>query len=740
MSEKDRFDWNDDMDFDSETEGNEAYEDFHDPLDGFADYDDMSDYEDLPADDVPVADAIEAGARDDSAASVNDESNDSTPSDPRPATTMKRPKRRRGLSAMGLGFLFSTSILVAGVGIGGAILLAEGVHPRSLWQPENLRQIDQLLNFSDHPLNILYMVAMGVAFLALLGSYKMARVAAEANTRTREAEEMLDKVTALSLDRQDEWQSQEFKGFPPAEDFVMRTLGAWRLQEARQKRLMGVEGELHRLEKALNKNSRPDLTGRFDHPAVGRLADEMIRYFDARESAAKKLEDYQSRDRSASTDVLGLVQEARIWNGATLDDLGVQGNTLDVLARQMADLANMADKTSAAAGSTDGLTDIIEGIRKDLAGQPVAGIGSESVAAEWNDLVDRGSKLAFQIAMEVARLGPRGERLLPMSQSLEDLTTSFRQLADRLNGQDGSRTATNGLEKVHRKLETLAALITEEDHSPWRDLADEVQDYGPSAARIAATLTRMTEGFNTQEDRLVRVGTSLATMTGAEFDSSSIPRKESSDAPVSSLDFTRPEKRPPASDFGATPAEVDPFATAGSSFLSGSDTPADSEFSSSTLPEGFASPTAGSAEPEPIELEMDSPGNFGLGSDSPPDMPLSEDEEKVYDLEDFGASAAMEPDPEPEEEVFDLASFGASPVEIQEDPEPAEEVYDLADFGAAPLEPAAEAAPAAAEDEVYELSAFGALPLQEEGFAEPGDSPEEEPVFDLTDFGAKPMN
>ncbi len=37
---------------------------------------------------------------------------------------------------------------------------------------------------------------------------------------------------------------------------------------------------------------------------------------------------------------------------------------------------------------------------------------------KMNSLVDRGSKLAFQMAMEVARLGTRGERLLPMTQSL----------------------------------------------------------------------------------------------------------------------------------------------------------------------------------------------------------------------------------------------------------------------------------------------------------------------------------
>ena len=64
------------------------------------------------------------------------------------------------------------------------------------------------------------------------------------------------------------------------------------------------------------------------------------------------------------------------------------------------------------------------------AGSP--GIKPEQMGAELNDLVDRGSKLAFKIAMEVARLGPRGERLLPMSQSLEDLTTGFRKAVDAL--------------------------------------------------------------------------------------------------------------------------------------------------------------------------------------------------------------------------------------------------------------------------------------------------------------------
>ena len=94
-----------------------------------------------------------------------------------------------GMSAVGMGFLFAASILVAGIGVGGAVLFAEGVDPRSLSQPQNLMKVDQLLNFSEHPLNIIYMVSLGITFLALLGSYRMGKLAMQANARTRASTE-----------------------------------------------------------------------------------------------------------------------------------------------------------------------------------------------------------------------------------------------------------------------------------------------------------------------------------------------------------------------------------------------------------------------------------------------------------------------------------------------------------------------------------------------------------------------
>lgn len=726
MSEKDRFDWNDDMEFDAETDGQEDFGSFDDPL-GFDDFEDLSDYEDLPESDSPAADAMAIRDRMDSdtAPTASENLAEKLPADAVVAVRMKKKKRRKGISAIGMGFLFSASILVAGIGVGGAILLAEGVHPSSLWKPQNFLQVDQLLNFADHPLNILYMVALGITFLALLGSYKMAKAATLANDRTRDAETMLDRLTSLSLEKQEDWESQEFKEFPPAEAFVIRVLGAWRLQEARQKRLMGVEGELHRLEKALSTNSRSDLTGRFDSPAVGRLADEMLRYFDARDTAVGNLQEFESRDIENSKEIVSLLQHSRKWNGATLDTLSVQCATLDKLTGDMKELAAHAEKAMAERTTTEGLTDIVEGIRKDLDKHAAKG-SSDGMGTELNELVDRGSKLAFQIAMEVARLGPRGERLLPMSQSLEDLTTGFRKLADRANDPIGGADGTPGLKIVHKKLETLAALITEDAQGPWRDITDEVQDFGPATGAISRAMTRLTEGFNQQEDRLVQAGTHLSDMTGAEFDSSSIPRKESSEAPVPSLDVTR--EAPIKS--GSEPKDLDPFAASGASILAGGQVESDPEFSSSVIPGTDSISSSAGRETRVTSLDLEGANSFSLGQDPAPDMPLSDDEEKVYDLEDFGAASVEDPALEGDQ-VFDISDFGGVPMD-QESPDSTDEVYELSDFGAEPMAGAMQKPEG--EEEVYDLSDFGASPMDETG----SDTGEE--IHDLTEFDATPLD
>jgi hypothetical protein len=339
----------------------------------------------------------------------------------------------------------------------------------------------------------------------------------------------------------------------------------------------------------------------------------------------------------------------------------------------------------------------------------------------------------------VARLGPRGERLLPMSQSLEDLTTGFRKLADQVNNTNGDAGNAQSFRSVHKKLETLAALITEDDQAPWRDLADEVPDFGPAAARISGKLTRMIDEFNQQEDRFVRIGSSFATMTGAYFDSNSIPRKDSSEAPVPSLGIVRTEA--PATDKGGmdSPAEMDPFSSSETPLMSTDDQPSDPDFSASVLP-GLETqgPVLSSAD-ETLEVGSEEPNRFSLDVDGSGDMSLPDDEEKVYDLGEFDAApATVEPETEDADEVFELSDFGAMPETVEETPV-SEDVYDMMDLGGISLEPAAESAaePVAepADEEVYELSDFGMTPATDDNAA--ADSEE---VHDLTDFGAMPLD
>ena len=104
MSEKDRFEMNDDMAFDSDTDGQHQYDDFEDPLDGFADYDDMSGFEDLPEDEEPDF-AAEKNARqhEEAASSGAEEGEANEPVRVKTKAPQMKQKRSRGLSPIGMG-------------------------------------------------------------------------------------------------------------------------------------------------------------------------------------------------------------------------------------------------------------------------------------------------------------------------------------------------------------------------------------------------------------------------------------------------------------------------------------------------------------------------------------------------------------------------------------------------------------------------------------------------------------
>jgi hypothetical protein len=718
MSEKDRKDWNEGTDFDSLADDHPDEEIFDDSIMGFADYDD--DHDDRPDGGASPDNSLDEDLCQEDAADAGQDGVGYQPDGSGPQNAaVGRVKRGPGVSSFGVGFLFVASVLVSAVAGGWALLLATGTDPRSLWQPEILLKFDQLLNFAAYPANIPYMVALGVVFLAVLGSLRLARTVRRANARTRDAEAMLDRLTALTMDNQGDWMSPEFKSFPPAEEFVTKVLGSFRLQEARQMRLLGLEGELHRLQKALANNSQSDLTGRFDHPSAGALADEMVRYFDDRDAAVKDAESERSHRFDNGADLLGRVQDARRSNVSVLERTATAGAAVGRLTAVISDLVRNLEEAAAADGVGNNAGDLLQNIRETLKTMGNAPVdASVKVPPEFNDMVDRGNKLAFQIAMEVTRLGPRGERLIPMAKELEDLTAEFRQVADELGVESPSGAVDgNVVERVSRPLEALSEILAARGGISLSGLAEMARGSLAEVTRISKALAKLAEEFTLQEERLSKLGTSFAEVTGTEFAADEVEVPEVDLQSVETMDLTR-------QDEFSTPLRMKPL-------ISG---PPVNPFKGQ---ESILNPTgydfdAETQDQAPLSDSGEKVYDLESFGSAPLDLPLHESgpeaTDEVYELSDFGAAPVDEPEPAAEEEVYELSDFGAAAVE---EPEAAaeEEVYELSDFGAA----AVEEPEAAAEDEVYELSDFGAAAVEEPEAAA------EEEVYDLSEFDATPL-
>jgi hypothetical protein len=289
--------------------------------------------------------------------------------------------------------------------------------------------------------------------------------------------------------------------------------------------------------------------------------------------------------------------------------------------------------------------------------------------------------------MEVTRLGPRGERLLPMSQALEDLTTGFRKAIDSLPGGGPVTGSTGAVGNVVDRLDVLEKLLKAEMDTNHRDLSGPISQAAPVAARLAEDLAELAEDFNTQGGRLNGIGSAVGDLSGGTYEPAPIPEPKSATAKVEPLVLERQEPR--------TAAPVSDADT--SSFVDHS--------------RGFT------LDPEP-------------GTQTP----LSVDEETVYDLDSFGGSPIEieSTEPEVEEEVFELDTFGAAPLDVSEpeadggDDEP---VYDLDQFAAEPLDTAAPGA--GAEETVYDLDAFGAEPMALSN----EEVRDEDPVYEISDLG-----
>ncbi len=596
MSEQERFDWDDDLDFESLADEQAIQEDS---------LEELADFEEEPQVNPPEIDVNVSADKEESPAKA-----------PAGGGSL-------GLSAGGLGTLFAVSTLVSGLGLAGAVLFVGNIDPLVLWNPQGLTQVDQWFNFQDYPLNLLYILVAGVFALGILGSWAVARSVKSAQKRHVAVSGLLEKITQLRLDNEEPWQNSQLKKDPQAAAFVAETLGSWRLQMARQKKNIVLEGELRRLHKAMEDKSRGDLVGRFDNAFAGDLADAAVQLFDEGEAARNEVLSTRSKNEHQSEDIIGIIQDARSWNQSAWDKMSAQGVAVDRLSTHLAQLGSLVSQVT---GNQD--QSQISAAVADIS-REVKALGDDSGSGEglnkMTELVDRGSKLAFQIAMEVARLGTRGERLLPMTQALEELTNEFRQTTAALeqdNGAESRDRITERLDQVQSRLDQGAGQETGK-------LTEVVGQLIPSTNQVSQDLVEVSQAFAQQGDRLTQLGQTLSSFTGVAFDAENISAGNPDNPPEGGLNLTQHDPFGSSSVLEDQVADVDPFSQSDDLFTAPAGQPEDSGFMTSVTP-----------EPEPV---------------------LPPEEEKVYDLAEFEAVRLDEPETAEAEkdEVFDLAEFGA---------------------------------------------------------------------------------
>lgn len=563
------------------------------PIEGFADLED-----ELPATGAAAGRAAEAASPPREQAPAAAPAAAAT----RPATAKHR-TASSSTPSLPWGVLYTASVIAAGVGMGGVSLLLTG-GAGNAWKLGDLFNFAYYGSPADHPLNLLALVALAVGTLAAVGGRALDNAWRRAQRGHTSTDRLLDKLAALRLDNEAPWSDPALRDHPAVGTFAAEVLGAWRLQGARLRRVNGIEGEVVRLQKALADNTREGLTSRFDSTAVGALADDLVKFLDARNADAQELAELRRNRGEEAEAVITLVQDARVWNRATLEQIGAQGATLERLSRRIEDL-----------GRTAG--------------------------------------------------------------------------------------------------------------TPTPDTLEELGRTGPAVGKAAGNLADVARRFQTQSDRLVRLGETVATLTGVIFDAT-LPSATSAPETPAEPPLRALPQDPFCRDIAAR-AEVDPFAPA-NPLVTPAAGPvlapepavfvapippvpvAEESFiieRTSTARPVFEQPAAAApapvtpaAAPAPLELE---PAPTTSAAPDPEPVAISRDAwlafsppEPTPDLAaDLASGTASEPsdrlgftsfslDPTGDERIHELSEFGA--VRIGSEPEPRvvdpNHIHDLAEFGA----------------------------------------------------------
>lgn len=531
------------------------------------------------------------------------------------------------------------------------------------------------------------LICLGAAGLATLGLAALAWWSVQSLAARTQGEHdrlrgVIDHVAGLGFDSDFGWQDERLNEEPELARFLQGLQARDREQRQELARGARLEIEVGRLGAALLAKDRGGVAASYAQPAAGRLAAGAALLYEEIDRWQREAAQAQARLEELGGQALAALDSARRWQACAQDQLTAQlesvraqaadvqrlGGTVEERAKALEDARQRGTPTAAT---------VLEAMPALSAGERAAAL--TQAAHTIKDLVARGGSLAIQTALEVTRLGERGETLFPLTESLKALVTDFQGVATQLEklarDQEAAKAA---LGKVHALLGELrnapdrdaAAVET------WRGLAEQVGELKLALVRLGADLGGALPGYAEQAERLDGAGGALAELTGQPLPEVALaapPAASQEGFQIESFAAPRLNRAVPPPVAEAPPASAAPASPAAPAlFVKDESEREDPSRPAAFEPMGLTgrrpqAPAAGPATPaEAPAAPAPSPAipaETPLGLRAVPAAPdLSDADDRVYDLAEFDAVALDgEPEaaPEDEERVYDLSEFGA---------------------------------------------------------------------------------
>jgi len=556
-----------------------------------------------------------------------------------PRGPVVRPRRRA--RQRGGGALCFLLVMLAGLTMSTGLLTATGAAPELLLDFSGFSDPATIGDFRTHPVNAFWLATLVTLVAAALAAIAVERrVGSLAGSAAADAQK-LSAIAQLDPEQPAGWQSPVLQADPDLAATVSNLLGHYQLQQAKLMRYVDLEGELHRLEKAVAESDLGQLAGEWENPAAGSLADQMVRVIEGRQSEQREADQRLRTFEEQGADLVAGLRDARGWNNTTLDQISQQGAAAERVARQVGKLARAVADNPQRQAQFDRLRQALQSVQEELASLPARGAERRrDPEAPLMTLVERASRLAFQIAMEVARLGAKGERLLPLTQDLEELTTELRHQTDQGSREGKENPVERALAAVRGRLAELDPSVLADDERTTTAAA--VTEVAPLAGQAAEALAQVVRSFNVQTARLSQLLGAASDLTGIDVD------LDDDHGPADGDGLAVEQFDPFGSESASASGLVaDPFASSGGSIFDTNTVPGlDREFQQAALPVADEAPL-----PPPLTQDAPTP-EVGTGVPS--------EAEKVYDLLEFDARRLPpEPTAVPEPPVHDLSEFGA---------------------------------------------------------------------------------